>query len=277
MIEKETLSKDLYKVLKSVCKFSYIELEDILMEICVQEKDLSKIDRFFEINEFRQVKNKLLKSNSQTYGIVQGSPISAILSNIYMIKFDMAINNLITSHGGIYRRYSDDIFIAIPNVQEGKQICNQIEDIVSGIPNLKLSENKTKYFVKLNDCMAELDRNNLEILNENAKLNYLGFTYDGKKVTIIEKTVSKFYTRMYARIKTINKYSNKLNRNIGRRKIYKQYSHLGANTRKIKEGNFLSYVNRANAIFKEDADFNRQVRNAWKNLNKRLDDVSKKA
>lgn len=275
VLEKDSISIDLYKVLKNVCKFSYIELEDILKEVNIEEKELSKINRFFEIEEFRKIKKKLLNNNKGDFGIVQGSPISAILSNIYMIKFDSLINNLITSHNGIFRRYSDDIFIAIPNIEKGKLICNQIKDLVNSIPNLKLSENKTKYFIKCDDSIAELNKENLEIINKNAKIDYLGFSYDGNKIKIIEKTVSKFYTKMYARVKTINRYSNKLNRNIGRRKIYKQYSHLGANTKKIKEGNFLSYVNRAKDIFKEDAEFDRQVRNAWKNLNKKLDNVNK--
>lgn len=276
VLEKDSIPIDLYKVLKNVCKFSYIELEDILKEINIEEKELSKINRFFEIKEFRKIKKKLLNNNKEDFGIVQGSPISAVLSNIYMIKFDSLINNLITSHNGIYRRYSDDIFIAIPNIEQGKQICNQIKILVNSIPNLKLSEKKTKYLVKCNASIDELNKENLEIINKNAKINYLGFSYDGNKIKIIEKTVSKFYTKMYARVKTINRYSNKRNRNIGRRKIYKQYSHLGANTKKIKEGNFLSYVNRAKDIFKEDAEFNRQVRNAWKNLNKRLDNVNSK-
>ena len=250
--------------------------EDILKEVNIEEKELNKVNRFFEIEEFRKIKKKLLKNNKEDFGIVQGSPISAVLSNIYMIKFDSLINNLITSHNGIYRRYSDDIFIAVPNIEQGKQICNQIKDLVDSIPNLKLSEKKTKYFVKYDDSFAELNKDNLEITNKKARLDYLGFSYDGNKIKIIEKTVSKFYTKMYARVKTINRYSNKLNRNIGRRKIYKQYSHLGANTKKVKEGNFLSYVNRAKDVFKEDAEFDKQVRNAWKNLNKKLDNVNSK-
>lgn len=43
------------------------------------------------------------------YGIPQGSSMSALLSNIYMIPFDLKIKKLAEEVGGMYRRYSDDI------------------------------------------------------------------------------------------------------------------------------------------------------------------------
>jgi len=44
-------------------------------------------------------------------GIPQGSPMSAVLSNIYMIDFDKRLNQLAIQKGFLYKRYCDDILI----------------------------------------------------------------------------------------------------------------------------------------------------------------------
>ena len=51
------------------------------------------------------------KFDGKRYGIPQGSPMSAILSNIYMLDFDKYCCELANNFGGIYRRYCDDKFI----------------------------------------------------------------------------------------------------------------------------------------------------------------------
>jgi hypothetical protein len=47
-------------------------------------------------------------------GIPQGAPISALLSNIYMLEFDTVMQAAVSAHGGLYRRYCDDIVVVVP-------------------------------------------------------------------------------------------------------------------------------------------------------------------
>lgn len=274
-----SLPEDYYKVFKSISHYSYIEYNDILKALGTTHKDLKKLnkDRFFEIEEFRKFKKEYIHINKNKYGIVQGSSISAILSNIYMIEFDISLNNLISSNKGLYRRYSDDIIIVLPNTKQNKQLYKKVMINVEKIPNLKLSDNKTKCFVKINEEIKELEKENLQILKNNTMIEYLGFAYNGKKVTIREKAVAKFYRKMYARIRTINKYAKIRNINLGRKSLYQQYSHIGKKTKDVKKGNFLTYVDRAKIQFGELGDFDRQVKNSWKNMNKRLYKVNKKS
>lgn len=121
LLNVETLSKDFYRVFKSVTNYSYIEYDDILKELGLTHKALTKLrkERLFDIQEFRKFKKEKIHTNKEDFGMVQGSAISAVMSNIYMIKFDKLVNDLITSNNGIYRRYSDDIIIIIPSLANG--------------------------------------------------------------------------------------------------------------------------------------------------------------
>ena len=277
LLNVETLPKDYYKIFKSITKYAYIEYDDILRELNLTHKGLTKLhkERLFEIEKFREFKKDKIHFNKENYGMVQGSAISATMSNIYMIKFDKLINNLITTNNGIYRRYSDDIIIIIPNVSKSIEIYNKVMSIKDTIPRLELSPEKTKCFIKKNDSISSVDIKERKIIKNNTIINYLGFSYDGKCVKIREKTVAKYYRNMYARIKTINKWTVKKGQNIGRRKLYKQYSYLGKKTKNVRKGNFLTYVDRAQNEYGDLGKMDEQVKNSWKYMSKRLIKVKK--
>lgn len=79
-------------------------------------------------------------------------------------------------------------------------------------------------------------------------MNFLGFTFDGCKMTIRAKTTTKYYFRMYSKAKTIAKsggYSYR-GRKISKKNLYKRYSIRGAFGRR---GNYISYVERSKAVF----------------------------
>ena len=174
-----------------------------------------------------------------------------------------------------YRRYSDDIMIIIPDISKALELYQKVMDIKSKIPRLEVSPEKTKCFIKKNKSIKEVNVLENKIKEKNSIINYLGFSYDGNTVKIREKTVSKYYRKMYARIKTINKYTVLTQNNIGRRKLYKQYSYLGKNTKDVKKGNFLTYVDRAQKEYGDLGTFNNQVKNSWKYMSKRLVKVKK--
>ena len=272
ILKVDTLPSDYYKVFRSITKYSYIEYNDILNELGLKHKELTKLhkERLFDIEQFRKFKKGKVHVNKELYGMVQGSAISSVMSNIYMIKFDKLVNDLVTSNNGIYRRYSDDIIIIIPNIAKAKELYNKLMSIKDKIPNLVMSPEKTSCFIKRKDSITSIDIVKNKVLKENTIINYLGLSYDGKFVKIREKTVAKYYRKMYARIKTINKWTVKTGRNIGRKKLYKQYSYLGKKTKNVKKGNFLTYADRAQKEYGELGKINDQVKNSWNKMSKRL-------
>ncbi|MGN1433499.1 MAG: hypothetical protein ACI4XI_07335, partial [Ruminococcus sp.] len=63
---------------------------------------------------------------------------------------------------------------------------------------------------------------------------FLGFSFDGSKITIRSKTISKYYYRMYSKAKTItkNKGYTKNGKKISKENLYKRYSIRGAYCKK---------------------------------------------
>lgn len=63
---------------------------------------------------FKSKSKKLIqpKGNLDITGIAQGSAISGLLANIFMLEFDIAVKRLVEDMSGLYLRYSDDLFIA---------------------------------------------------------------------------------------------------------------------------------------------------------------------
>ena len=141
-----------YAIYKNITKFTYIEAQDIETEKKMLRKDMRDLERYFEMDEFHEFKKKHLYKNFKDYQIPQGSSISAVYANVYMIDFDKIINDFITSKKGIYRRYCDDIIIVVPMTRKdvidrnNEKIANFIYSTRDKVPNLELNEDKTEHF-----------------------------------------------------------------------------------------------------------------------------------
>lgn len=89
---------------------------------------MRELDKYFDTEEFQEAKRKYLKRNKKNYQIPQGSSISAVYANVYMVDFDKKINDFITSHHGMYRRYCDDIVMIIPMTNRYIRVENQKQE-----------------------------------------------------------------------------------------------------------------------------------------------------
>lgn len=214
-----------------------------------------------------------IRRNQTGKGIPQGSPISSTLSNIYMMDFDKKMNGYVTGRKGIYRRYSDDFVIVIPQhcfSYDPNKLWIDIKNMIDRIPGLDLQPEKTNIFTYDKGILKNItDKIFTNATSNEHVIHYLGFSFDGHTITIRQKAIQKFYSRMYRKIKTVNKYSEKYQRNVFRRRLFNRYSHLGKRKTKKNRGNFLTYVEKAQKRF-IDEPINNQVRNHWKRLNNML-------
>ncbi|RZM37303.1 MAG: reverse transcriptase, partial [Sphingomonas sp.] len=139
----------------------------------------------------------LIETNKDNFGIPQGSPISDLLANLYLIDFDSALETYVDAIGGAFFRYSDDIIIIIPGGDAEAVAARDfaMAEIKMHGSKIVIKESKTSVlryypapggqaFEKLH---GEQGENGLE---------YLGFRYDGKSAYLRDSTLSRLYRKV---------------------------------------------------------------------------------
>jgi hypothetical protein len=317
ILKKDTLPADHYNIFRALTNIKFVEEEQLfsaykntmLVKSGVPNSKETTIKRK-EINSSRYSKEKnavaycekddflknhlnLIKSKNNTKGIPQGSPISATLANIYMLDFDKEIFDEVSSFRGFYQRYSDDLIIICEREHED-DVIQLLRDKVDSLTQLEIEPNKTKVYrfedIKGKFLGFEIDEVD-KTHNYNKTLEYLGFSFDGQKVRIKTSGFSKFYRSMkstFKRSSSLAKHSKNPDKNLFKSRLYKRFTHLGANRKliyrpskedktvyeKTKEyywGNFLSYIYKANESMKSingDNSIKKQSRKFWNQFNK---------
>jgi hypothetical protein len=192
--------------------------------------------------------------------VPQGSALSALLSNIYLIDYDQMMYEKAKEEGFLYRRYCDDIIIVCePDKAEALQkfaIDKIKEDYLLTIQDKKVeltefrpnSKGKTRAFNKkkiIENGVETIDASNEQRYYKS--LQYLGFEFNGQNVFVRSSSLSRYFRKMKARIvKTVSMAYSKTGKSdkIFTEQLLHKYSHLG-------KRNFLSYVyNAASATYK---------------------------
>lgn len=139
----------------------------------------------------------LIESNPDDFGIPQGSPISDILANLYLIDFDIALKAYVEPLGGTFFRYSDDIIIIIPGEDVHAFAARDfaMSEITKHGSKIVIKKSKTsvlKYFP------AAKGQDFLKLDGEQGAngLEYLGFRYDGRFVFLRDATLSRLYRKV---------------------------------------------------------------------------------
>lgn len=283
VLSVDKLPNDYYAVFKNITRFSTWELVDLLFlnGLTDTEKDIQTLNSYRRVlttKQFKQNKAKYVKKNENDFGIPQGSAISAVLANVYMIKADEQIKELIKIFDGLYMRYSDDFIIVIPKrkVNNFTAIIAAVNEIIKSVPNLILQPEKTQIFeyneTKLINCNSMfLDG----VKNGKNEIDYLGFNFNGKEITIKDKTISKYYYKMYRKVKTIihNGGYTRSGKRISCKNLYEKYSVKGARLKDEEgnvKGNFLTYVQRAQRIFGADEPIDKKTKKHMAKIRKKL-------
>lgn len=314
------LPKDHFNVYKSLTRYSYIDLIDIFKlfqnEIIVQERDQQgklrpprrkRISRIKYLKkegaiaictkaQFLKHKNQLVRNrkyvkneSGQTilrdFGIPQGTSMSSVLANAYMLEFDIAMKIALNQAGGIYQRYSDDMLVVCPSNYKNLIIQKFKSEIDKA--KLDVQDDKTQIFHFKRDnshlkCGQETESNSI---NWNKNLIYLGFDFDGNVIKLKPGSLSGYYRKMKKAVARSIRYSKMTGPNQGeifKRRILKKYSYKGASRKRtwiystkvhgfIKSdrfdwGNFLAYTKKASRVM-DDNIISQQCKRHWNKLN----------
>ena len=180
----EKLPNDHFNVYKSLTKYNWVNKEALYSLFGISPNN-PKNGRFrvCEPDLFRSKvrKDKLIIAHTHNFGIPQGTPISAMLSNIYMFNFDLKMKKFVDSCSGKYYRYCDDMLFIVPLEKK-----SQIENLATQeIKNINLSINTQK--TEIHEFLLVKDR-----LTVDKNLQYLGFIFDGKKKYIRSSSLARY-------------------------------------------------------------------------------------
>lgn len=263
----EKLPDDQYKIYKALTQYSYVSKSSILkkygiiykklkkspqtlLELIPGSKDYEKFDRLRQ-DKLIVTNNKVNKTTKRMAGIPQGTGMSALLSNIYLIDFDQDLYQKSIEEGFLYRRYCDDIIV----------VCDS--DKALELQKFIIQKIQTECLLTIQDKKVELTEfaknsaGNVRAFNKKKmieagiqwptedqeryfykSLQYLGFEFNGQDIFIRSSSLSRYYRKMKGRIvKTVIMAYNPDSKSdrIWKEQLFHRYTHLG-------KRNFLKYA-----------------------------------
>jgi hypothetical protein len=257
VLSVERLSPDWFSVLKSMTRYSWVELEKLASRLKFDPEMAPR--PLCTASEYRTLVrvpgSSLIEVNRKPYGIPQGSPISAVLSNIYMVQFDLTCHAYFTESGIYYRRYSDDIII-ICDASQLADVNKFIDAEIAKLgPSMKISTDKT--------VISEFKEIASGGFVCDMPVTYLGFTFDGRRTALRARTLSRYYRRMtYATRAALRSAKRASSKQVYLRRLYRDLTHLG-------QQNFYSYVRKASHTM-DDFTPVRQLRRHFRILHRKL-------
>ena len=311
---KPTLSESEFKIFKSITSFSFVNEKQLFKEFKTEiitesktgiqrKRSIKRIHHlrnqgavaFCECKDIKRIKSKgLLVANGiaphekRKVGIPQGSPISAVLANVYMLEFDKKINTQIENWGGLYRRYSDDM-IVICDASAQNEIIELFTSEIASI-SLEIQKEKTQIFTFNKVAERFVCTQKVGVADYPHKnLEYLGFEFDGLNTYLKSSSLSSFYRKMkrsHSRSAFYSKtlLTSKSKGDIFKTRLYKRFSYKGASRKRIYKqdpsdpkkwvktsfhnwGNYISYANMAMNKLPNNK-IKGQIKRHWKILNK---------
>ena len=258
-LKVKRLPTDVFAVFKAVTRYATVDKDECFKALDIDPKKKKPIPRpICATSDFHTKIRKagLVEVHKDTFGIPQGSPISAILSNVYMMPFDEKMSTWAKTVGAYYRRYCDDILILVSPDFRHLVLPKIAEALLEQGTHLQVNNSKTTqtHFV------------GGEILS-GPLLQYLGFTFNGSAILIRSQTMSKFWRRAIYGVRAAKGRAKKASKKGGnpilfKRKLYRRFSHLG-------KRNFFTYAKRAWKI-SGDENIRRQLRRHWPRLHKEI-------
>lgn len=266
------LPEDQLKIFKALTSYSYVNKINFLKKYKINLRETEEpvvrlldfvpgVKTHEKYDQLRKdqliVKNGRSEKTGRFAGVPQGSPISAVLSNIYLIDFDNMMYEKACAEGFFYRRYSDDILI-VCDIDQAEAIRQFTIDTIMQDYWLAINAKKVEITKFQSNSLGKLrafsdkklqqdDYPMVDSSNEHkyySELQYLGFEFNGQRTIVRPSSLSRYFRKMTSRIvkTTSMAYSGKIRSSkVWTEQLLHRYSHLG-------KRNFLTYVYNASKV-----------------------------
>jgi hypothetical protein len=220
-----------HKVFRHVTRFSKIDLQDLEAHPVFGERIKSKSKRMIATIEEVKAANIPIHQNKTKVGIPQGTPISAVLANLYLIDLDQEMVQLCQKRDALYQRYSDDI-IVICSAADEVEISHRFAQLVA---DHKLSISREK-------C----ERVDFKASGHQA-IQYLGFDISPEGALIRSSSLSRQWRKLLRSIRKtrtvgLEAVASGRSKAIYTKKLRKRFSPIGVR-------NFSSYSRKSADVF----------------------------
>lgn len=285
ILEVSRLDTDYFNIYKSLVNYTYVNKDDLYKLFGIPKNNTKNFNRICSIADFRtkvRNKNNLIKSNPKqnidlNKGIPQGTPISALLSNIYMLDFDVKLKKILDKTGSSYYRYCDDILIITPEINT-ENIEEEIYNLIDMF-KLDVNKDKTEYFQFMKkDNISTLLKRGIDGNYSEGYLQYLGFLFNGNNIYLRTGSITKYDYKMkkalYVASKTREKINDKIRtkcniphyNRLYKKKLYRKFSSLG-------KLNFIKYAETSKSIMCSNS-IKKQIKHLNNNLLKEIKNKS---
>jgi hypothetical protein len=261
LLRVHELSDDWYKVFRFITKFHYVNLEELKAHPVfgqrLKEKSRNRIASMGELKaEGITFHPNPELAKGYRRGIPQGTPISAAISNLYMVEFDAAARACCDKVHALYRRYSDDILV-ICKPDDAPTIEAEILRLIA-VEKLEIAPHKTE------KTLFERGR---ALPRTTKAAQYLGFTFDESGPTIRESSLARQWRKMRramrrARKSALWRIAAGLPGKAHTKKLYRRFTYIKIhddNTIRTLR-NFSSYGRRSADAFGQGEKISRQVK-----------------
>jgi hypothetical protein len=214
---------------------------------------------------FREKVTSLIKINKKSHGIPQGSPISDVLANMYLLDFDAKVASELAKCGGLYYRYSDDILIIVPSKGEDLNIrLDSIQGIMTGCGEKLIVQDQKSAVYRFQKDPKDKEFQIFKLVHGKQGKNgleYLGFRFDGSRVYIRDSTRAGLNRKIVLSARKLARIHAKRNPTLTNKELKATFNHnrvltkfgrvddFESNEKGYRSWTFWTYAVRAHSVF----------------------------
>jgi hypothetical protein len=307
LLDQNRLPADHFALFEAITKYSFVEKLDVYQRLGyygVRKTGVNGKPIMGYLTPFREIPTQLcnpatfrdkivgkkggystlIQRNKEKWGIPQGAPISDLLANLYLIDFDVQMNQIALDKGGSYFRYSDDIILILPVVRaDAAELMSTISESIKDFGDqLQIKPTKSS----LIEYRSSEGAQTFELISGTQGahgVEYLGFRFDGKGIYLRDSTLSNLHRRIAFSARNqaeaaVSRYQEKDYAKLCKAFDFEQFSKRFArvedfeNNDEYRKWTFWTYVTRAKEEFGEvGKPISRQMRNLKRSIRYRVE------